>query len=497
VPGRKVFVARPRSRLGATLDANRSLVEALSQSNEYENALQLANQTLLQIEKLVVDEGEVAHIRVLRDRIRGRRIVCLNSLERKDELILAWEERCPWLLNLSLETLPGNATDLQHASQYVAALRSMEKSNKALQWQKKIYAAQKNISGERNTKTLGNLYRLTNSIKDYEGHVSSLPYAKELVDLASDVLGPTHPNTLVAKSNYANSLKNVGQYAWALLRFQELQKHYHKLGKHNPSTLVVETKLAGVMQSLRQSDEALKLIDSVVDRALDHPTMGKSSTTTLIALYQLSLFQIDGGQLEAAIETIETEIGILKDAGREEQTTTKGDIRWRLQLAYMKQGELEIALKQREYFSGEVTNKTIKESVQTAEILIDLERFDEATHLLEEILLLENGPFDTPPELEQLRAHQDHTKGLLSATLQAKDPQRALKLLIEAVDGLFGRNVWLQNVHVRDPLKRHGDALIALYESSGDADKAEALRSKLAEFERANQEAREVAQPSS
>ena len=463
------------------LNANTSLVIALHSTEEYEPALELANQTLLKLDKLTAAQTGDGDVDSLKIKLLNHRNECLKLCERTDEYIVAMEETHPWLRDLSLESLPENAVDLLHASQYVEALREKGITDTALQWQKKIYAAQKKVSGVRDSKSLGNLFRLTRTVKRQEGHEASLPYGKELVDLASDVFGPTHPNTLVSKANYADSLQFVGQYEEACVRLKELQKQYHKRGKDTPNTLSVENKLASTMQHLGQDMEALELMESVVARALSHPTMKPSTATALIALYQLSLFQLNDGQLDAAIETIETEIGILKEAGREEETTTKGDVRWRLQLAYLKQGDLEKALKQREYFSAEVKYSNVKPSIQTAEILIDLNRLDEARPILEKILLLTPRDIDPPPKFEQLDAHKDNARGLLSTTLQAKDPQRALTLLTEAVDGLQGRSVYLQNLHVRDPLKRHGDALIALHESNGDADKAEALRSKLSE----------------
>ena len=478
--------------------ANASLVFALTNAEEFEAALKLASQTLPQLDEFIANEGsdDVGAAASLRPRdiadsvkvkLLNYRNECLKHLEKTDEYILAMEETHPWLRDLDIDSLPEDAEDLLHASQYVEALQKKGDTGTALQWQKKLYAAQKKISGAKNSKSLGNLFRLTRAVKRQEGHVASLPYGKELVDSASDVFGPTHPNTLVSRANYADSLKFAGQYEEAFIRLQVLQKQYHKRGKDDPNSLSLENKLASTMQSLGQDSEALELMESVVSRALSHQSMKPSSATALIGLYQLSLFQMNDGQLDAAIETIETEIGILKEAGREKETTTQGDVRWRLQLAYMKQGDLEKALKQREYFSGEVKYSTVKPSIQTAEILVDLNRFDEAMPILEKILLLEPNATDAPPKFEQLDAHKDNARGLLSTTLQAKDPPRARRLLTEAVDGLQGRHVWLHNIHVRDPLKRHGDALIALHESNGDADKAEALRSKLAKRERAQQ----------
>ena len=116
--------------------------------------------------------------------------------------------------------------------------------------------------------------------------------------------------------------------------------------------------------------------------------------------------------------------------------------------------------------------------------MVDLNRLDEAKPILEEILLLEANAKDAPPAVEQLAAHHDHAKGLLAITLQETDPDRALTLLNDAVQGLAGRTVYLQNAHVRDPLIRHVDALIALHEANGDSEKVKAVRSKLSEYEK-------------
>ena len=472
----------------ATLQAKYSLTCALNQAHEAAEALRIADETLPLLKNVTENPGG-GDLEQLKADLTEQRILSLFSCKRYDEQVNAAEEAYPWLTTLDINALPEDRKKLHIASKYIDGKRLSGKLDQPLEWQKKLYDAQKKISGVRSEEALGNLFRLSQAIRQKDGVKAALPYQKDLAEIASEVLGPEHIKTLIAKSNLAHALSKVGDFSEALVLLEELQKRWiDKLGENHFNTLSVGAKLARALRGVGRRDEALQLIRSVADRALNHSTLEKSNLTTMIALYQQSLMQIDHGKFDEALKTLETEIEILKSAGREEETTTKGDIRWRLQLAYLRKGEFEKALEQRKYFSGEVNLGAINESLQTAEALVDLDRPEEALPLLEKILLLEPKDDYLPPVIDLLNVRQQHAKGLLSVVVAEDDPKRSLDLLTEAVNELQkfqsrGRDLFkLHDTLVIHPLKRHSEALIKLLEANGDEDEADAVRKKLLEL---------------
>ena len=465
-----------------TIDAKGALVAALSRVGFHAEGLALADETLAILRTTDHEpNGWARSVDELENDIMHHRLSCLAGLGKHDDLRAGWEELYPWLLELDIDNLPTDDDKLHFANQYVEVLRKSGDEERALKLQEKLLDARKKKSNPKSSAALGNLYRLAKSVKKEKGSNASLPYEKELVELAVEVLGPEHPNTLVARANLADSLYFVGRYEESNEKFRELQNIYQRQGSHLPNLLTVETKLARLELVLGNEKSALELLESIVNRAEQSEDIPPAVSTNTIALFYLSVAQIENGQYGEAVKTIEKEIGIFtaaKNSKELEDTTLWG----RLQLAYMLQGDFDAALKLREHFSGEVGRHTIMESSQTATSLFELGQAKEAQILAEKILSLR------PPEVVDftrnapLKCIQADMKGLLSKCVAKEEPLRSRKLLLESVSELHeGFPVQMQVTRVRGPLMKHGSRLLELLEKNGESELASEWRSRLAE----------------
>lgn len=463
----------------AAVDAQGALVGALTRVGESMEALDLADKTLemlrsdnhSQIENGVVKQKAIDIMRL--------RLTALQLLERSDEVVSAWEEMYPWLKNLDLETAPTTVDELQFASQYVDALRVAGSGEKALEWQKKIYESQKAILGTKHTKTLGNLYRLSRAVQSAQGYEAALPYQQELVEVASEVFGPEHHNTLVARANLANIHYFVGRYGESRVRFDELRKIYLRKRTAFGDLLGVEYKLARSLLHLDAPEQALKLLESIVARAKDDDNIQVFGGLDANIKRFLFMALLESGRVDEAIDHLSLTIDAYIAAEKPENNFLVS-MRQQLQLASLLNRDFDAALAHRQYVSEEIKPDTFVSAAQTAEALFELGQTTEAEEMIESLLEVIPDDGKVYPFVILVKCMKSNLKGLLAQIIAETDPERSEQLLVQAVTELHnGYEVVLPNVRVKAPLARHADKLIELFESTDRMEEAKAWRQKL------------------
>ena len=464
------------------LDGRAALARALVNVEEPKEALEVTEAAIKDLDKVLPDlaaeDSLVSEARETRGHLIRGKITALRLLGRGKEERAAWEELYPWLQDLDLENLPTTRDELHYAGQYVEMLRRTGVTDQALEWQKKIYEANKRLSdGSDSSKLLGNLFRLSQAIAAQQGQAAALPYRKELVERASKFLGPTHTNTLIAKSNLADTLFKVGEHEESRDRLLPLQSTFAKLGTNLGSLSQVETKLARVQLVLGNEKDALELMQAVQDRISNSEEIDQLSNTGIIAMYFLSLAQMENGLIDEALKSLTHEAELFKAAGKSEDP----DLRPRLQLAYMLKGDFDSALKQREHLSSDVSHKTILESAITAECLFEKGKHEEATELAKQILALPPA-VGLPGYVARSKCLQSHMRGLLARMIAGDDPAKSEELLIQAVTELEQKHtVLLPKSLLARVLRQHGQSLIDWYSSKGNKTQASHWRERLSE----------------
>jgi tetratricopeptide (TPR) repeat protein len=351
-------------------------------------------------------------------------------------------------------------------------------TGQALEWQKKIYEGNKQLSdGSDSSRLLGSLFRLSQAISTQQGPTAALPYRKELVERASEFFGPTHQNTLVAKSNLADTLYKVGEYQESRDRLLPLQRTYQSKGTHLNHLSIVESKLARVQLVLGNEKDALEIIRAVQQRISESEEIDQLGATGTIAMELLSLAQMENGLIDEALKSVTHEVELFEAAGKPEDP----DVRPRLQLAYMLNGDFDSALKQREHFHSlsEVSHNTIFQSANTAECLFVKGKHEEATELVKKILAL---PPNVSPaaRVATSKCLQSHMRGLMARIIAEDDPKESERLLLQAVTELSDNSPQLLSNTLRvRALKQHEKNLIELYSSTGRETEAEQWKKRL------------------
>ena len=115
----------------------------------------------------------------------------------------------------------------------------------------------------------------------------ALKLREEVLALSRKVLGPEHPDTLMAMNNLANSYDDAGRRDEALkLREEVLALRRKVIGPEHPDTLVAMNNLANSYDEAGRRDEALKMREEVL--ALRRKVIGPEHPDTLLAMHNLA-----------------------------------------------------------------------------------------------------------------------------------------------------------------------------------------------------------------
>ncbi len=124
---------------------------------------------------------------------------------------------------------------------------------------------------------------------------------ERLLGAARRVLGPDHPDTLVATSNLATTLQALGDLQGArLLAEQALAGTRRVLGDDHPDTLVATSNLAATLQALGDLQGARDLAERALEGA--RRVLGDDHPDTLSSMGNLALILQDLGDLQGARE---------------------------------------------------------------------------------------------------------------------------------------------------------------------------------------------------
>ncbi|MDV9175899.1 FxSxx-COOH system tetratricopeptide repeat protein, partial [Streptomyces sp. W16] len=114
------------------------------------------------------------------------------------------------------------------------------------------------------------------------------------------VLGEDHPNTLIAASNLANRLADVGRVEEAVVLGEgTLAGQRRVLGEDHPNTLITASNLAIRLADVGRVEEAVELGEDTLAR---RRVLGEDHPDTLIAASNLAAHLADVGRVEEAVE---------------------------------------------------------------------------------------------------------------------------------------------------------------------------------------------------
>ena len=228
------------------------------------------------------------------------------------------------------------------------------------------------------------------------GHVLGIEYKtvelSAAVEVIEDVLGPDHPDTLIARDNLAGAYEDVGRFDEAIeLLERVLVGSERVLGPDHPDTLMTRNNLAVAYRSVGRFDEAIELLGRVLaeqERVLDpdHPdTLG--TRNNLAFAYQ------SAGRFDEAIELFERVLADQERVLGPDHPDTLGT-RNNLAVAYHSAGRFDEAIElfervlaDQERVLGPDHPDTLGTRNNLAVAYHSAGRFDEAIDAWEELLL--------------------------------------------------------------------------------------------------------------
>ena len=228
------------------------------------------------------------------------------------------------------------------------------------------------------------------------GHVLGIEYKtvelSAAVEVIEDVLGPDHPDTLIARDNLAGAYEDVGRFDEAIeLSERVLAEQERVLGPDHPKTLTVRNNLAGAYHSAGRFDEAIELLERVLvgsERVLgpDHPD-------TLMTRNNLAVAYRSVGRFDEAIELLGRVLAEQERVLDPDHPDTLGT-RNNLAFAYQSAGRFDEAIElfervlaDQERVLGPDHPDTLATRNNLAVAYHSAGRFDEAIDAWEELLL--------------------------------------------------------------------------------------------------------------
>ena len=227
------------------------------------------------------------------------------------------------------------------------------------------------------------------------GHVLGIEYKtvelSAAVEVIEDVLGPDHPDTLIARDNLAGAYEDVGRFDEAIeLSERVLAEQERVLGPDHPKTLTVRNNLAGAYHSAGRFDEAIELLERVLvgsERVLgpDHPD-------TLMTRNNLAVAYRSVGRFDEAIELLGRVLAEQERVLDPDHPDTLGT-RNNLAFAYQSAGRFDEAIElfervlaDQERVLGPDHPDTLGTRNNLAVAYQSAGRFDEAIELFERVL---------------------------------------------------------------------------------------------------------------
>ncbi|UKZ68974.1 uncharacterized protein TrAtP1_009993 [Trichoderma atroviride] len=131
----------------------------------------------------------------------------------------------------------------------------------------------------------------------------------QVLELRTKVLGAEHPDTLLSKNNFANTLYSQRKYDKVeVIHRQILELRTKVLGAEHPDTLRSMTNIASMLHSQREYDEAEAIFRQVLE--LQIKVLGAEHPDTLRSLANLGIVLHSQGKIDEAKAIYQQALGI-------------------------------------------------------------------------------------------------------------------------------------------------------------------------------------------
>jgi CHAT domain-containing protein/Flp pilus assembly protein TadD len=211
------------------------------------------------------------------------------------------------------------------------------------------YRLSKEVLGEKHPDTLRSLGNLALIYKDLGRLTEALPLLEKAYRLSLKVLGEKHSSTITSINNLAFIYQLLGNLSEALLLFEKgYRLRKEMLGEKHPDTLNSMNNLAGIYRDLGRFSEVLPLHEKCYH--LTKEVLGEKHPDTLISLNNLAIIHQNLGHLTEASPLFESAFSLFKEVLGEKHPTTLLSLGNLAYNTYLKQGQIDEAIKHYEKF---------------------------------------------------------------------------------------------------------------------------------------------------
>lgn len=256
--------------------------------------------------------------------------------------------------------------------------------------------------GEASEQYLAALGGKTRALLEDRKAEEAVEVTREIVRLRDQYFGPDHPGTLIAKGNLGTSLNDVGGFEEAVVILQEnVSRGERVLGTLHHTVRTSRGSLADALHGTGQTDEALLLCKRVLDDDIevlgsDHPDVSTSMNNLAVMYLQHKNFE-DAYELTGDVhERMERQLG----ADHPRTLTALSNHGVALQEIGQKDEAAQVLTTLHDRLlklNGRLDGQRIITANNLAMLWLDLERYDEATTLFEEVIADATESEECPP----------------------------------------------------------------------------------------------------
>jgi serine/threonine protein kinase/tetratricopeptide (TPR) repeat protein len=351
-------------------------------------------------------------------------------------------------------------------------------SRKALPFCEQAFAKSKEKLGPEARDTLRCMGTLAVAYQANGRQKEAMPLYEQTLAKSKEKFGPDDPETLGSLNNLAMAYFNNGRLKEALPLFEQaFAKLKEKIGPDHPDTLLSMHNLASAYRVSGRLKEALALLEQTLAKRKEK--LGPDHPHTLLSMNNLALAYHDDGRLKEALALFEETLAKMKKTLGPDHPHTLLSM-GNLAEAYHAAGKFGRA----EPLLRELLKRQVKREpgslaagsslAQLGMNLLLQKKYADAEPLLRECLAIRTR--HAPDDWLTFNA-----RSMLGAALAGLGKYAdAAPLLIEGYEGMKQREARIPSagkVRLTEALER----LVALYEATGQKDKAAAWRKKLDE----------------
>ncbi|MFJ5192459.1 tetratricopeptide repeat protein [Streptomyces sp. NPDC088394] len=217
-----------------------------------------------------------------------------------------WEELMPHITALATNLPPASATDttIDLFDRAADQARQAGQKARAVPLLEATLAQRVQVLGDTHPNTLINRNNLAYAYRDAGDLARAVPLLEATLAQNARVLGDAHPNTLINRINLASAYQDAGDLARAVPLFEATRAQCEQvLGDAHPNTLISRINLASAYQAAGDLERAVPLFEAT--RAQCEQVLGDAHPNTLISRNNLASAYQAAGDLERAVPLFE------------------------------------------------------------------------------------------------------------------------------------------------------------------------------------------------